>query len=70
MARASLEHSFMPGHSLWEDAPIEGNVSPCETSLRSSNNPNSACKVVLEHSERARVQWQLERAFAAFEKKF
>jgi adenosine deaminase len=70
MARASLEHSFMAGQSLREDTPIEGNVAPCVVSLRGSGTPSSACKAVLEHSERARVQWQLERSFGEFEKKF
>jgi adenosine deaminase len=70
MARASLEHSFASGQSLWEDALIDRNVAPCVVSLRGSGTPNSACKIVLEHSEHARVQWQLERAFAEFEKKF
>jgi adenosine deaminase len=70
MARASLEHSFIPGQSLWEDTLTEGNVAPCVVSLRGSSAPNSACKTVMEHSERARVQWQLEQAFAEFEKKF
>jgi adenosine deaminase len=70
MARASLEHSFIPGQGLQEDTPIMGNVAPCFISLRSSGAPNSACQAVLEHSERARVQWQLEKAFAEFEKEF
>jgi len=70
MARASLERSFIPGRSLREDSLIEGNVAPCEVSLRGSGTPSSACKKVLEHSERARVQWQLEQGFAEFEKKF
>jgi len=70
MARASLEHSFIPGQPLWEDALVEGNVSPCKISLRGSGTSNAACKAVLEHSERARVQWQLEKAFAEFEGKF
>jgi adenosine deaminase len=70
MARASLEHSFIPGMGLWEDAVVAGNVSPCKISLRDSGTPNPACKAILEQSERARVQWQLERAFADFEKRF
>jgi adenosine deaminase len=70
MARASLEHSFIPGQGLGEDTAIAGNVAPCFISLRSSGTPNSACQAVLEHSERARVQWQLEKAFTEFEKKF
>jgi len=71
MARASLEHSFIPGQSLREDKRIEGKVAPCEVSVRGSGTPtNAGCRAVLEHSERARVQWQLERAFAEFEKTF
>ena len=70
MARASLEHSFIAGDSIWSDGPREGYVPPCEISFRGSGIPNSACKAALEHSERARVQWQLEKAFAEFEKKF
>jgi adenosine deaminase len=70
MARESLEHSFIPGDSLWSEGPGERYVPPCEISLRGSGIPNSACKAALEHSERARVQWQLETAFVEFEKKF
>ncbi len=70
MARASLEHSFMPGQGLWDDSPTERYVSPCAVSLRDSGSPSSACKARLDRSERARVQWQLERAFTEFEKKF
>ena len=70
MARASLEHSFIAGASLWNDTRVEGNVGPCVMSMNFSNRPNSACQAVLDHSERARVQWQMEQAFATFEKQF
>jgi adenosine deaminase len=70
MAGASLEHSFLPGESLWESTLIHGNVAPCIFTLQDPNALTSACKAVLERSEKARVQWQLEKAFAEFEKKF
>jgi adenosine deaminase len=70
MARESLEHGFIPGQGLWDDFIVNQNVSPCEVSLRGSGSPSSACKSVLDGSERARLQWQLERAFTEFEKKF
>ncbi len=70
MARASLEHSFISGQSLWDDFPTERYVPPCAASHRDSGNPSSDCTARLDRSERARVQWQLERAFAEFEKKF
>jgi hypothetical protein len=70
IARASLEHSFIPGQGLWDDSSTERYVSPCAVSLRDSGSPSAACKARLDRSERARVQWQLERAFTEFEKKF
>ena len=68
MARQSLAHSFLPGPRLLGDS-AEGSVAPCVVSLR-SGSPNSACQAALERSERARAQWQLEKAFAEFERKF
>jgi adenosine deaminase len=70
MARASLEHSFIAGESLWSDDATGRYVGPCEISLRSSGSPNSVCQAVLDRSERGRVQWELEQAFAKFEKTF
>jgi len=68
MARASLEHSFMPGRSVWQKP--ESSVAICELDLRKPESPSLPCKALLEGSARARVQWQLERAFAEFEKKY
>src|SRR6202790_2234823 len=68
MARASLEHSFIPGKNVWQKP--ESSVAICELDLRKPESPSLPCKALLENSERARVQWQLERAFAEFEKKF
>ena len=68
MARASLEHSFIPGRSVWQKS--ESRVAVCELDLRKPENPSPPCKALLENSERAHVQWQLEKSFAEFEKKF
>jgi adenosine deaminase len=68
MARASLEHSFIPGRSVWQKP--ESSVAICELDLQKPESPSPPCKALLESSERARVQWQLEKAFAEFEKKF
>jgi hypothetical protein len=69
MARASLEHSFIAGQSLWGDEPRAG-VFPCRVKGGSNDGPSSECKSVLARSEKARVQWELEKALAEFEKKF
>jgi hypothetical protein len=68
IARASLEHSFIPGRSVWQKS--ESSVAVCELDLRKPESPSPPCKALLENSERARVQWQLEKAFAEFEKNY
>jgi len=64
MARMSLEHSFLPGDSLWSDPKSFRPMNAC------ADRNSAACKKFVEGSERAKVQWQLEEQFAAFEKKF
>ena len=69
MTRQSVEHSFLPGKSLW--ASISGEfrpVSACASDM--AGKPSHACTEFLDESEHAREQWKLEAAFAEFEKKF
>jgi adenosine deaminase len=67
MARNSLEHSFLPGASLWSDTKSFRTVSACAAG---GGKPSDACQKFLEGSERAREQWKLERELAGFEKQF
>jgi hypothetical protein len=71
MTRQSLEHSFLPGHSLW--AGTKGSfklVGDCANDTPGKEKPSSGCAKFLDGNERAREQWELEGAFAEFEKKF
>ena len=68
MARLSLEHSFVPGASLWRDTKGFQMVGACAGS--STGKPASACKKFIEGSERAKLQWKLEEQFADFERKY
>jgi adenosine deaminase len=70
MARESLEHSFIPGDSLWGDGRELRRAAACADDKASSDRVSEGCRKWMGASERARVQWQLERAFAEFEKKF
>ncbi len=70
MARASLEHSFLPGASLWSEAGGFRRTAACAAENASIDHASGQCQQFLDGNERARVQWQLERAFAEFEKKF
>ena len=68
MARMSLEHSFLPGPSLWPDTKSFRAVQAC--SAQPGGKISSACQKFLEGSERARVQWRLEEELTGFEKQF
>ncbi len=69
MARQSLEHSFLPGKSLW--ASTKGDFKPvaaCAGDL--AGKPSHACSEFIAESEKAKEQMKLEDEFAKFEKQF
>jgi adenosine deaminase len=68
MVRTGLEHSFLPGASLWSapDAFIRA-VPACSHDSLGAEKPSSGCAAFLKSSERAQQQWELERRFRAFE---
>ena len=71
MTRQGLEHSFLPGASLW--AETKGAFRPvaaCAADTAGREKPSAGCQKSLAASERAREQWRLEAAFAEFERKF
>jgi adenosine deaminase len=72
MARQSLEHSFLPGASLWTDAQQIHAVAACEGDRTREAKPelSLACHSFLAANERARIQRKLEKEFAEFETKF
>jgi adenosine deaminase len=71
MARQSLEHSFLPGHSLWSDTKAVFRVTPqCAGDLLGAAHQLPPCEEFLATNERASMQWKLEAEFAKFEKKF
>ncbi len=73
MVRAGLEHSFLPGDSLWEQpGPWESFAHPraaCRTQL-GREQASGTCASLLEASEKARQQFELEHRFLVFEKTF
>jgi adenosine deaminase len=70
MARLSLEHSFLAGVSLWQDAASFRKAPVCSGAGASADKPSASCAKFLADSDRARAQWELEREFAEFEKRF
>ncbi len=71
LVRTGIEHSFLPGPSLWR-APddFRAAVSPCSRDPLGSADPATACADFLHSSAKAAQQWELERRFAAFESSF
>jgi adenosine deaminase len=71
LVRASLEHSFLPGASLWR-TPDNFSVvsSECEGEFPGAATPKPACESFLKSSEKAQQQWELEHRFQMFESQF
>jgi adenosine deaminase len=73
MVRTGIEHSFLPGDSLWEQTgPWESYTRPraaCRSQL-GGEKATGACASLLGTSEKARQQFELERRFQVFEKAF
>jgi adenosine deaminase len=70
LARHSLEHSFLPGQSLWTDTKLVFRIAPaCAGNAPEADKPSAACTEFLAANERARQQWKLESEFARFEQK-
>jgi adenosine deaminase len=73
MVRTGIEHSFLPGGSLWEQTgPWESYArarAECRTQL-GRDQATGACASLLGASEKARQQFELERRFHAFEAAF
>jgi hypothetical protein len=63
MVRDSLDHAFLPGASLWRAPETFVVVPQCA-------RDGAACRAYLAQSERARIEWREERAFAQFESAF
>jgi adenosine deaminase len=71
MTRQSLEHSFLPGASLWVETKTAFRpVGACAADALGAEKPTPACAKFLDASEHAREQWKLESKFMKFEKQF
>jgi adenosine deaminase len=67
LARNSLEYAFLPGASLWQSNRPGETVEACAASVPGTVGPEGACRALLDGSERARLQWELEAQFRNFE---
>jgi adenosine deaminase len=70
LARASLQYSFLPGASLWQDDDATHVVSDCAGESVGNPNPGKSCTSFLAGNLKAGMQWRYEAKLAAFEKEY
>jgi adenosine deaminase len=69
LSRASLEHAFLPGDSLWRAPDDYRAAKACAADRPGEPKPGRRCRALLAHSTKARTQWKLEGAFRSFERR-
>lgn len=68
MARHSLEYAFISGSSLWGDEKKFVPVAQCRTDVAALRLTSADCRLFIENSEKAKLQWKLEQQFREFER--
>jgi hypothetical protein len=64
ISRNSMEHAFLPGASLWMSVADAQAVTECAALM---DPPTAGCQAFLDGSQRAKLQYELERRFRVFE---
>jgi adenosine deaminase len=68
MVRTSLEHSFLPGASLWREQDVFTRADgACAHDIPGAEKPSAPCADFLKSSEKAQQQWELEKRFRSWE---
>jgi adenosine deaminase len=70
MARNSLQFAFIAGESLWTDRRKFTPVAQCARDVEDMKLTSNTCRQFLAGNEKARLQWQLEQDFNAFEREW
>ncbi len=68
MARTGVEHTFLPGESLWaRPDDFSKTVKPCASLPLGAEAASGACGDFLKANPHAAEQWELEHRFRVFE---
>jgi adenosine deaminase len=71
MVRTSLEHTFLPGASLWREPDNFTHVAAtCALDSPGPARLSASCATFLKSNEKAQQQWELEGRFREFEASF
>jgi adenosine deaminase len=69
LARASLDHAFLPGHGLWLSPDVYRRRAACAHDSPAAGRPGPRCRAFLRSSAKATVQWRQEQRLSAFERR-
>jgi len=67
IARASLEHAFLPGESLWRAPGTYRRRAACARDAPGAGRPGPRCRALLRRSKKAALQWEQEARSRRFE---
>jgi adenosine deaminase len=67
MARTGVEHAFVPGASLWSDGKSFVIAKECASDVPGANPKTVGCQKLMDGSEKAKLEWELEGQFREFE---
>jgi adenosine deaminase len=70
LARASLEHAFLQGESLWRKPDDHRPVDACAGETLGARRPGARCEAFLRASPKAALQWRQEADFGRFELRY
>jgi adenosine deaminase len=71
MARAALQHSFLPGADLWRAPDDFSTGRECAKERPAAGPPRgSTCRALLGSSRKAKAEWDQEAGFARFERRY
>ena len=70
LARASLDHAFLDGASLWRTKDVYVPAAPCAHDRPGSAHPSRSCRALLAASPKATLQWEQEARFTSFERRY
>ncbi|MGH9039782.1 MAG: adenosine deaminase [Acidimicrobiia bacterium] len=70
LARAAVQHGFLPGADLWMGPDDFRPAAACAADRPGEARPRPPCRALLDASPKARAEWHQEAAFSRFERRY
>lgn len=70
LSRNALQYNFLPGDALFQDTFSGDMVDACAGESAATESVSAGCQALLDSSDKATLQWDLEKRFAAFDASF